>query len=216
MAPPGDLQHQVTAGCHPLSLGHTCGPRDAPGILWARSCSPAQLQRFAVVGARRASHPASCGFRLPNLRCLQCPALGISKGLCAFRNVDYPETFASEGSSLGISGEEGWLDAFGTCRKVGDGFMPPRVGRGGAWSRFQFHSSRWEPASLHGRDGHPVVQAVVLSEMGTLRAWPRGCYTARLWPVQASTSWDSPWSLELFLPHSGLLIPTSCGEGGNG
>lgn len=80
--PPSDLQHQVTAGSHPQSLGHNCGPRDTPGILWACSCSPAQLQRIAVVGARRASHPASCGFRLPNLRCLQCPALGISMFMC--------------------------------------------------------------------------------------------------------------------------------------
>jgi len=133
--------HRVTAGCHPLSPGHTCGPRDAPGVLWTRCCSLPRLQRISVVGARRTSRPASCGFRLPNLRCLQCPVLGISKCLCAFQNIDYPETLASEGSSLGRSGEEGWLDTFGTCRRVGDGFVPPDMDSGRAWSRFLHHSS---------------------------------------------------------------------------
>lgn len=134
--PQTDPRHQVTAGCHPLSPGRTCGPRDAPGILWTCCCSSPQLQRVSAVGARRASHPASCGCRLPSLRCLQCPVLCISKGLCAFQNIDYPEAFASEGSSFGISSEEGWLDTFGTCRRVGDSFNH-HTGRGGAWRCFQ-------------------------------------------------------------------------------
>lgn len=82
----------------------------------------------------------SCGFRLPNLRCLQCPVLGISKGSCAFQNIDCPETLASEGSSIGIKGEEGWLDTYSTCRRVGGGFVPPHVGKGGAWSHSQCDS----------------------------------------------------------------------------
>lgn len=81
----------------------------------------------------------SCGFRLPNLRCLQCPVLGISKGLCAFRNVDYAEIFASEGSSLGISSEEGWVDTFSNYRR--EQLCATLVGRGGARSAFQHHSS---------------------------------------------------------------------------
>lgn len=88
MVPQTNPQHSVTlvtAGCHPLSLGHRWGPGDALVVLWAHCCSPLSCR---VVGTRRADHPISWSFRLTSLRCPQCPVFGLSKGLCAFQNVD--------------------------------------------------------------------------------------------------------------------------------
>lgn len=57
---------------------------------------------------------------------------------------------------------------------------------------------------------------MVLSEVGTLHMWPWSCHTTHPGPLQASTFWDSPESLEFLLPYPRPLVPMTRGEGSNG
>lgn len=50
MVPQTDPQHCVTAGCHPLPPGHTCGPGDAPGVLGAHCCSHLSCRGSQLLG----------------------------------------------------------------------------------------------------------------------------------------------------------------------
>lgn len=54
----------------------------------------------------------SGGFRLPSLRCLQCRVLGVSKGLCAFQNVDIQRNSLQGVHPLGQVVRKAGLDTF--------------------------------------------------------------------------------------------------------
>lgn len=100
----------------------------------------------------------SWGFRLPSLRCLQRHVLGVSKGLCAFQNVDTQRNLVQGVPPLGQVVKEGWLDTFSTCRRLGTALYCHMGGQRRCLELFPapLLLSQWGPTPLQGRESHPL------------------------------------------------------------